>query len=148
VLTRRKKNLKRRRDRFPLKPNPQRRDRLTRCLHPSSLPTMASSTAWVLILPSTLRRSRSTASLRCITPIPLLEASCLVDIPTRTIRLLHLPHLLATSRRTHTNKRLSMELLVMALISPMVRTLRTCPMASLPWVHRRLQDTIHVQMAL
>lgn len=109
---------------------------------------MASSTAWILTLLSTLRRSRSTASLRCITPIPLLEASCLVDIPTQTIRLLHLPHLLATSRRTHTNKRLSMELLVMALISPMVRTLRTCPMASLPWVHRRLQDIIHAQMAL
>jgi hypothetical protein len=150
ALTSRQKNPKRRRDRFLQKRNPQHRGRLTRCLHPSSLRTTVSSTAWLLIPPNTPRRRhsrRSTASLRCTTPIPVLEASCLAVTLTRTILLLHLPHPLAMSRRIHTNKHLSMELPVTALISPMARTLRTCPMASLPWARRRRQDTIRVQMA-
>jgi hypothetical protein len=150
VLTSRQKNPKRRRDRYLLKRNLQHRGRLTRCLHPSYLRTKVSLTAWLLILPNTLRHRhsrRSTASIRCTTPTPVLEVSCLVVTLTRTIPLLHLPHPLAMSRRIHTNKHLSMELPVMALISPMAQTLRTCPMASLPWARRRLQDTIRVQMA-
>ena len=150
ALTWIQKNLKRRRDRYLLKANLQPRDQLIRCRLPSYLGTTVNSTAWLLILPSTLLpkpRKCSTANLRCITHIPVLEASCLVVILIRIIHLLLLLNPLATFRPIHTNKVLSMVLLVMVLTSPMVSTLRICRMASPPWDRHRLQDTTHVQTA-
>ena len=66
-----------------------------------------------------LHRKLSMVSIRCIIPIRVLEALCLADTLTRTIRLLHHLNLLVI-RSIHTHRHPSMDLLVMDLISRMV----------------------------